>query len=256
MKSSTTRSAAADQDAAPDVDATPTKSGASPEGNEGVTGAAPSTAIEYYDRFVELIPDWKLDWIERPIRRDFDNYRQREQLVRQYAWAVPSPEALDVLVEYGPYVEIGAGTGYWASELQKRGVTIEPYDKYPPDGYVWSEDDEIVVNNGGDIGKSWYHRDFTQHTEVRQGTPDVLKQYDPEWNLFLCWPPMSDMAAYSLGYHRGKYIAYIGESSGGCTADRMFFRLLDRLYEVEREVNIPQWDGIHDYLTIYRHKTR
>lgn len=215
-----------------------------------------TNTIAYFDRFSEIVPDWHKPWLERNIRDSIDSFRYREWMVRQYAWAVPSPEAIDVLSEYGPLVEIGAGTGYWASLLRSRGVTIDAYDKYPPDGYVWSEDDEIIVRNGGSIGKSWYHRDYPQHTEVRQGTPDMLKQYAPEWNLFLCWPPMSDMAMYSLGYHRGKYICYIGESSGGCTANRMFFRLLDRFYEVEREVDIPQWDGIHDYLTVYRHKTR
>jgi hypothetical protein len=179
---------------------------------------------------------------------------RREEMVKKYSWALPTEEALETLRTLQPIVEIGAGTGYWAYELRKRNVEIHAYDKHPPTGEDFTEEEQAELAKGSDEKKNWYHRGYPAWTEVLQGTPDVLKTYDKTWNLFLCWPPMDDMAAYALGYHRGNYIAYVGESDGGCNANRLFFKLLHRFYLVETEIDIPQWPGLHDYMTIYRRK--
>lgn len=184
---------------------------------------------------------------------------QREYYTKKYAWAIPTVEALECIGKYGPLVEIGAGTGYWAYELRKRGVTIEAYDQYPPDGTEWT-DEELEAyqqKDGKHPGKSWYHRGADSWTEVRQGTPEILKTYSREWNLFLCWPPYAtDMAAYALGYHRGDFICYVGEDDGGCNGDHLFWKLLHKLYDQVEYENIPQWPGIHDYVAIYHRKGR
>ena len=48
-----------------------------------------------------------------------ENWRnhQREWPCRLYAFATPNNNVLNRLQEYGPFIEIGAGTGYWASLL-------------------------------------------------------------------------------------------------------------------------------------------
>jgi len=188
-----------------------------------------------------------------------DNWKLRGELVRKYAWAIPNQEALATLAKFQPLVEIGAGTGYWAYELRKRGVKIDAYDQFPANGDDWTEEEESLASKASDeadkvIGKNWYHKGYPSWTEVLPGTPDILKTYSPEWNLFLCWPPMTDMAAYALGYHRGEYIVYVGEDSGGCSANSMFWRLLRRLYDHVESVAIPQWWGLHDGLDVYKKK--
>jgi len=185
-----------------------------------------------------------------------DRMHKRDEFTKKYAWAIPTEEALEVIEKYGPLVEMGAGTGYWAYELRKRGVTIEAYDQYPPNGKDWTEAEiEQYYKDHQHPDKNWYHRGAPSWTEVLRGTPNVLKTYDPEWNLFLCWPPYdTDMAAYSLGYHRGEFICYVGERDGGCNGDRMFWRLIDRLYHEVETIDIPNWPGIHDYVTIYQRK--
>lgn len=214
-------------------------------------------SLEYTDQLaLSYDPLWRSVTVEES---EFGSaYRLRENLVKKYAWAIPTEDALAKLAEIQPLVEIGAGTGYWAYELRKRDVEIHAYDQYPPDGEDLSADELELYGDEFEqkVRKNWYHRGHPAWTEVLQGTPDVLKSYSAEWNLFLCWPPMSDMAAYALGYYRGKYIAYVGESSGGCTGNKMFFRLLDRLYERVDEASIPQWPGLHDYLTIYERRGR
>ena len=52
-----------------------------------------------------------------------------------YAWAVPSLEALEMIqrsVDHNGLqgvIEIGAGTGYWAMQLQRRGIDVVAFDR-------------------------------------------------------------------------------------------------------------------------------
>ena len=62
------------------------------------------------------------------------------------------------------------------------------------------------------------------------------------------------MASNCLKYFKGKYVIYIGEGYGGCTADDLFHSELKNKYNLINEIYIPQWDGIHDSLYIYEKK--
>ena len=62
----------------------------------------------------------------------------RDHLSRKYAFGVPGNYALDCLARYGPLVEIGAGTGYWARCLRERGVDIFAYDVIGDAWCSWS----------------------------------------------------------------------------------------------------------------------
>ncbi|KAF4318472.1 hypothetical protein BBO99_00006974 [Phytophthora kernoviae] len=55
----------------------------------------------------------------------------------KYSWAIPDERALQIIKHYGPIVEMGAGSGYWARLLQLRGVDIVAYDLH-----VAGDDDE------------------------------------------------------------------------------------------------------------------
>ena len=60
-------------------------------------------------------------------------------LRRMYSWGIPADEALTVIENVSPagIVEVGAGTGYWAMLLKKRGVDIVAYDRTPVQGQLW-----------------------------------------------------------------------------------------------------------------------
>jgi hypothetical protein len=133
---------------------------------------------------------------------------------------------------------VADGRALWAHLLRRDyGVDILPIDRDPP---------RTGRNHWG------MRREFVP---ILHGHPTVLKQY-PDRALFLCWPPMSDMAARCLRHYRGTHVLYIGEGPGGCTADDQFFKRLDSAWDEVESVDIPQWDGIHDALTIYRRKGR
>ncbi len=165
-------------------------------------------------------------------------YDRRIWCVRRYAFAVPTRDALDRLASHAPIVELGAGTGYWAHLLRARGVDCLAYDLAPPDRLP---------------NPSRFHP-FTW-TDVAQGDADVLKLH-ADRTLFLCWPPYRDpLAARALALYRGATLVYVGEPTGGRTADAAFFDLLTRDWAPIEELALPNWPGTHDGLTVYRRRS-
>jgi hypothetical protein len=155
---------------------------------------------------------------DEPHRSPLDTHRH---VATRYAWAVPTPAALGLLARYGPLIELGAGTGYWAWQLRQRGVDIVAYDvEVPPEPW----------------------------TEVLTGDVSSLEQH-PDRSLLLCWPPAdTPLAGQALLRYRGRILLYVGEWRGGlpqwevpCTGDPLFHRLIANQWQVQQRVTIPRW---------------
>lgn len=161
----------------------------------------------------------------------------RGPLVRRYAWAIPTEEAVRTIVEYGPIVEMGAGTGYWASLIKMAGGDVIAYDNRPPKKGMTMEDWNI------------WHSD-SSFSDVFTADPTVLSQHSNR-TLFLCWPPPdSSMATECLAEWEGDTLIFIGDRK--VTADSSFFELLDGHFSLTRVVAIPQWSGVDDRMTVWR----
>lgn len=176
-------------------------------------------------------------------------WHARRRACREFAWAVPSPEALDVLAAHGRIVEMGAGTGYWAGLLAAMGVDIVAYDKDPPPSAenVWHRLDEEDGRTGDPLG-------VALHFPVKRGTPEALAGH-ADRTLFLCWPPYADeFGAECLRYYRGGRVVYVGESASGCTGDDKFHETLETAWVLESTMILPQWEGIHDRMFSYRRR--
>lgn len=115
-------------------------------------------------------------------------------------------------------------------------------------------------------------------TDVERGGPEQAGEHAQGRTLLLVWPPYSTAMTYdcAVAYHAagGERIVYVGEGPGGCTGDAGFHLLLgadcyaygdDHDHERDdpqsqwrevAEVTIPQWQGIHDYLTVYERADR
>lgn len=169
-------------------------------------------------------------------RQDF--FQKRLYLPQQYAWAIPTSEALDEIKRHQPIVEVGAGTGYWASLLRKMGVDIVAYDIVP----VPAKDN------------AWHFRANKSWSEVLAGDEEIAAKY-PERSLFICWPPGDDAFAFkSLSKYKGKTVIYIGEDIGGCNGNEDFFNLLRKEWVLKRTIVIPQWPSIFDRMYVYERK--
>jgi len=174
------------------------------------------------------------------FERSLQLFQERDRLVQKYAWAVPNEEAIEILLKYSPIVEIGCGTGYWASLIEQSGGEVAAYDKY--------------VNKRGYVRSQTTHKYAKPFTRVVKGDCAAAELHS-ESTLFLCWPPYdSSMAHQCLSAylnHGGKTLIYVGEGSGGCTGCDKFHELLDERMESIDCVSIPRWQGMHDYMEIF-----
>jgi hypothetical protein len=164
------------------------------------------------------------------------NWLSRELFTTRYAWAIPSQEAIELLVGLSPIVEIGAGLGLWAHLVTKAGGSVVAYDAAP-----------------ASKRRSNHWANGKQHFPVRLGGPRKARKH-PGATLLLCWPPMSSMAYDALCHYQGNRVVYVGEGCGGCTGDGAFHRKLEEEFEVVGSLAIPQWAGLHDDLTLYHRR--
>ena len=166
----------------------------------------------------------------------------RDWCCHLYAYATPTKEALDVMAKYTPIVEVGAGTGYWSSLLQRADVDIVAYDKAPPSA-AGAEDNA-------------YHGCVPPFCSVACGGPEVLSQENmAKHTLFLCYPPPGDaMAVRSVQLFQGDVILHVGEWQGD-TGDSRFESELQRRFALEKEMLLPNWGNTAYGLTVWRRKS-
>ena len=135
---------------------------------------------------------------------------------------------------------MGAGLGYWAKLISKAGGDIICFDAFP---------NKLGINH-------FHSSSVNPYYEIKMGFPEDLC-FHSNRTLFLCWPPYDNpMASDCLTHYKGSTVIYIGEGDGGCTADDNFHETLYKDFEEIECIFIPQWDGIHDSLTIYKRKNQ
>ena len=181
-------------------------------------------------------------------------------LRRLYSWGLPSDAALACIARCAGatgVVEVGAGTGYWARVLSRRGVDVRAYDAAPVDC--------VSAHNG--------HHVLLAHTSpppfaavFRRDARDAAAAH-PRRCLLLCWPPPEDdeslppearsMAADALGAYKGATVCFVGEGAPGApgggapdgappaaspaTAGPMFFSMLARDWMLQTHMPLPRW---------------
>lgn len=183
----------------------------------------------YLKKFQEIFGTTYPTWENSP---SIEAFQQRDKLSAKYAWVVPTHQAIKEIVKCNPIIEIGAGTGYWADLIERCGGDIIAFDNQASH-----------FKNG----------QWGVHYKVEHGDQTKVLEY-PNRNLFLCWPPMSDMAFECVKNSLGNFVIYVGEGSGGCNATEEFFKIIADEFEEHVSLRIPQWLGLHDYFNIYKRK--
>src|SRR5258708_18456335 len=159
----------------------------------------------------------------------------RERLIDHFSFAVPSPEALDLIAKNAPILEIGAGTGYWAWCLRQMGVDVVATDLFPPQTHPVTLEKDANCNH-------WFAVYWTD-IERLDAVKAVLQH--PNRSLLLVWPYMDKMAERALRAYQGDTIIYVGEGDGGATTKDKIPQMLSKWECVETQI-IPQWPGVHD----------
>jgi hypothetical protein len=163
----------------------------------------------------------------------FEAYKSRRNVVPMYAWAIPNDEAIKAIVDCGPILEIGAGNGYWASLIAQMGGDI------------------IATDPGSkqfEFTKEW-------HPPFRLDAVSAVEKYGAGRALLSVWPGYSQHWCYqALTAYTGDTFIYVGEGPWGCTGDDALHVLREdeTKWKEIKSIHIPQWDGIHDELIVYR----
>jgi hypothetical protein len=194
------------------------------------------------------------------------------------SFAIPNQLILDKIGSlYGPVVEVGAGTGYWAALLKSRGVDVVAYDKAPP---------------GANQGASQFFS--SRYTSVLQGDASsqafwkTNRVYLSTRSLLMVWPNNPDKIDNPEFYHGreeippvwdvdclthymasgGQTVIYVGErednittlpdypSDCGICSSRRFQLMLKEHFHLVEQVEIPSWYWTKDDATIWRRKKK
>ena len=176
------------------------------------------------------VPRWGHD-----IGTDTD---ARRELVKKYAFSIPTRSIIEQLTRHGPFIEVGAGTGYWAYELQQAGADVIATDLCVGDDRTF------------DFEREWL--------PIEQAEAEDAAREHANRTLIIAWPDdfnnprgWSDDALEAYERAGGQRVVYIGEGDGGCTGSDRFHHILWHRWHSVLELQPPQWDGINDYVEVY-----
>jgi hypothetical protein len=164
---------------------------------------------------------------------------RRRELVQLFAWAIPSPEPLELLAGHGPIVEAGAGTGYWTALLRAGGVDAVAYDLAPP----------------GAAANAFHRSSSPTWTEVGRASAVEAVRRHRDRTLLLCWPPHDDDASShdALRAYRGDVFLFVGERNGASGSVR-FHRELELNWNAAEAVELRHWPRLDDWAVVYRRR--
>lgn len=181
-----------------------------------------------------------------------ERYQHREHCIREYGFAIPTGKVIEKLRKYGPFIEIGAGTGYWTYELRQAGIPAIATDLKPVDEKHPRK--KGSDNENWEDGRNVYPFQRNWVNVVPLDASAAARAFD-DWTLLTVWPCYKERwAARALLNYRGNTVVYVGEGHGGCTADDLFHKILDKHWEETEVIMIPTHPGIHDNLYVYKRK--
>lgn len=163
-----------------------------------------------------------------PVRRD---------TVKQFSWTITDPETVDFIAEHaGPrLIDPLAGTGYLAALLDARGVDVIATDLHPcSEDNVWHRDSPLWL------------------PVLAADAVDAVTVHGSDRTLLLSWPPYGEpIGTEVLATYPGDRVIYIGEGDGGCCGDDEMFAALNTGWTEVVNHRPVQWDGMHDFVTVY-----
>lgn len=186
--------------------------------------------------------------------KNFDKeWLNRRTFATYFGWSIPCKEAVDAIKNYtrGTLYDVLAGTGYWAKILKKAGVKVVASDIHKitsKNNYHKTRKDHPVLNIYSTAKPE--KENIIRRNALKVGYD--IKRKRLQGDIFLSWPPYEESFVTDLleMLTVGTRVFYIGEGMGGCTGDASFHKYLCDNFKVLHYEDLPQWRGMHDYLTI------
>lgn len=167
---------------------------------------------------------------------DFKEFERRQFYCSNFSWAFITIKELRILskiISDKSVLSIGSGYAFIEKGLQLLGINIIPTDSY--------------VHPMTNVVYTWTNVEVLNHKEA-------ITKYNTDI-LYMSWPTYDDPYAFeSLKLFKGNLLIYIGEPENGCTADDDFYDLLEKEWNCKQEIEITNWDSIHDSIYIYERK--
>ena len=200
---------------------------------------------------------------ECPSLTSFNNFTQASiDLRRKYSWSIPTEDSMRAIVGLGPLLEVGGGTGYWASLVRARGGDIKCFNSS-----AWVSD--FNDKESGAMGQCGL-RESETFGEVLEGGPEVIRQHQDR-TLVLMWPDYNGCGSFGLECleaYEGEYLVLIGEwqgrSFGSYTAGlqesgqsfaKGFQEQVAAVYRESQVFRLPNWPLFADCVAIYKRKS-
>ena len=172
----------------------------------------------------------------------------RRDYTSRYGFPIVTRKAIDWIketVKDTNLLEIGAGNGYLATELQNQGFQVnatEPHPAGPANDYAINPRQEGI------------------QPEQYDGLQSLDKY--PGVNLLWSWPQAEDYTADILLNFSGRHFIYIGEPASGqperpesgATGGNRFHQVLQERFELVDKYYIPTFPNIYDSIYIYERK--
>ena len=201
-------------------------------GSNGVNGSSNGLSNDCHEYLANL---------KRPS--PLEEYQSRRGDFRaRYSFAIPNAPALDALERFAPdgIVDFGAGNGYWAFLLKRRG-NIE----------ALAIDVATVETSATWFPRTPEFKPFSW-TSVHVGDARKIGKIGRNKALLLVWPPPKDsMATHALQQFCGDTVIYVGQR-GQEWASAGFFQSLDQDWALVHSVAIPNFCFLDDRLFVYR----
>lgn len=168
-----------------------------------------------------------------------ESWRIRDEFIAKFGFAILTDQAIEAIRGYAPLLEVGAGCGYWAYELRNSGIDIIATEPNP--NQKW-----------GSIPKAWKSWIDLENLSG----PEAVAKYSDR-NLLMCWPSLDGTwPQETLEAFAGYAVLYVGEGEGGCTGNDEFHAMLQSKFEQTKYIQIPQFWGLHDRLTVWERVPR
>lgn len=162
----------------------------------------------------------------------------RAIIVKLMSWSIMTKEAIDEIIEFSggqTIMDLMAGSGYISYLIEKSGGSVEAFD--------------LPIN-----AKEDNHYNYDRKNWYPIKPKDIQEQeIVPNSTILLSWIPYQEAIANKTlkDMSPGQKLVLIGEQKYGCTATDCFFDILEEEFDHVKTIEIPQWEGLHDYVDLY-----
>jgi hypothetical protein len=189
---------------------------------------------EQFKSFGSRYRSYRMTWsTSDDLPSSISTFEERKHFINEFGFAVPSAEAIQLVLNHQPLIEIGAGSGAWSRILHDRGADIIATD--PRIERNWFEHARYI--KPGEM--RWY--DLQGKTAVRRW---------PKRNVLCSWPSLGKtwfrQAARAMRPGRILFAVYEEATATYETWDE-----LDR-WERVADLELLSWHHCHDRLLAFR----